>query len=267
MLQDLDLVLAQVWPWAALPFGVVFGSFANVLIHRLPRGESVVHPPSACPRCGAAIRARDNLPILSWLLLRGRCRRCRAPISVRYPLVELANGLLWLLAAHLSGPTLRAAVLCLLATALLVLALIDLEHQLLPDAITLPGTALGLAASFLPGSPLSPLEAALSALGGYLLFALVARGWQAWRGVEALGQGDWKMAAMLGAFFGWRGLLLTVFLATLSGSLVGGVLIARRRGGMQSKLPLGSFLGVAGLAVLYGGRELLAWYAGFFPEP
>ena len=147
MLQDLDLVLAQVWPWVALPFGLVFGSFANVLIHRLPREQSVVHPPSACPRCGAGIRARDNVPVLSWLLLRGRCRQCQAPISVRYPLVELANGLLWLLTAHLFGPTPRAAVLCFLATALLVLTLIDLEHQLLPDAITLPATALGVPAS------------------------------------------------------------------------------------------------------------------------
>lgn len=285
---------------AALLFGLVMGSFANVLIHRLPdRSEAALEAPdpplwrslsqawrrvavprrSGCPRCGSAIQGRDNIPLLSYLLLRGRCRACRAAISLRYPAVELANGSLWAALALIHGASARALVLMLLATVLLVLALIDLELQLLPDALTLPGTALGVAAAGLASAGLFPewpigLIAAAggagrfggalpAAAGGYVLFWLVASAWRRLRGVEALGQGDWKMAAMLGAFLGWQKLLLTVFLATLSGSLAGVALMALGRGGGQSPLPLGTFLGLGGLAVLFAGDWLLAWYGGF----
>ena len=301
---------------AALLFGLVVGSFANVVIHRLPeRGEAegdpgdergllaaiaaawarVAHPRrSHCPHCGAAIGARDNVPVLSFLLLGGRCRSCRAPIAWRYPLVEAANGTMWagLLLVH--GPSLRTGVLMLLGTTLLVLALIDLELQLLPDALTLPGTALGLllaglASAGVPGWPLpllgspsavapGPLPvgllrafslldgAAPAAAFGYSMFWLIAWIWQKHvrPGVEALVQGDWKLAAMLGAFLGSRGLLLTVFLATLAGSLVGVSLMGLRRGDMQSRLPLGTFLGLAGIVVLFCGEPLFAWYTGLF---
>jgi len=143
----------------ALLLGLVVGSFANVCVYRLPRGESVVSPPSRCPRCGSRITARDNLPVLSFLLLRGRCRSCGAPISWRYPAVEAATGLLWLGLAATFGPAPRTAVAMALVTALLVLSLIDLDHKILPDVITLPGIVVGLAASFLPGSPVRPLSA------------------------------------------------------------------------------------------------------------
>ena len=262
----------------ALLLGLVVGSFANVCIHRLPREHepaagrfawakdlwaqlrSVVHPPSHCPRCGQPIRPRDNVPVLSWLLLRGRCRSCRAPISWRYPAVEAANGLLWLALAVMRGPSLQTAVAMILVTALLVLSLIDLEHQLLPDAITLPGTAAGLAASVLPGSPLGPLEAALAAAGGWIGCALVALAWKKLRHVDALGEGDWKMTAMLGAFFGWERLLLNVLLASASGALVGVAAVLLGKGGMKSRLPLGTFLGAAGLLIVLFGDALLAGY-------
>ena len=289
----------------ALLFGLVVGSFANVVIHRLPerRGgpaeadrpaaprslreffsdvradfrpdwrsirscwSRVAHPRrSRCPLCGAGIRARDNVPLLSFLLLRGRCRDCRAPISWRYPAVEAANGLLWggLVLAY--GATPRTLVLVPLATALLVLASIDSDIQQLPDAITVPGVLAGVAASVFTQSSPTKLQALglslASALGGYLIFASVALAWQLLRGIEALGQGDWKMAAMLGAFLGWRALLLTTFLAALAGALAGVALIASGRGDMQSKLPLGTFLGLAGIAVLFCGDALLAWYRG-----
>src|SRR5574341_465030 len=159
----------------ALLVGLIVGSFANVCIHRLPRGTSVVHPPSRCPACGTLIKAYDNLPVLGWLLLRGRCRACRAPISWRYPVVEAANGLLWLALAAWHGPAPRTFVEMAFVTALLVLGLIDLDHQILPDVITLPGLAIGLAASFLPGSPVTPLVAALASAGGWLTFASVAQ--------------------------------------------------------------------------------------------
>jgi leader peptidase (prepilin peptidase)/N-methyltransferase len=195
---------------------------------------------------------------VSWLALRGRCRSCRAPIAWRYPAVEASNGLLWLALAAIRGPAVQTFVAMALATALLVLALIDLEHQILPDAVTLPGVAFGLAASLLPGSPVRPLEAALAALGGWLAFALVALAWRKLRHIEALGQGDWKMAALLGAFFGPEKLLLVVLLASASGALVGILAILAGKGGLRSRLPLGSFLGVSGLLVVFAGDPLLA---------
>lgn len=280
-----DLVLALV---AGL-FGLVVGSFANVVIHRLPdraadpaaeaplwrsigRAWTRVRRPrrSQCPRCAAPIRARDNLPVLSFLLLCGRCRDCGAPISWRYPAVEVGNGLLWGGLALSYGPSPAALVVMLLATALLALALIDLELQLLPDAITLPATAFGLGLAALASAgwfaswPLTLFESGAAAAGGYLAFWGIAAAWRRLRGVEALGQGDWKMAAMLGAFLGWQKLLLTVFVASLAGSLVGGALILSRRGGSQSRLPLGSFLGLAGIATLFAGDPLLAWYRSLF---
>ena len=262
----------------ALLLGLVVGSFANVCIHRLPleRGpatgpfagaidlwrqvRSLIHPPSHCPRCGKPIRPWDNVPLLSWLVLGGRCRSCRALIAWRYPAVEAANGVLWLALAATRGPAVQTAVAMALVTALLVLALIDLEHQILPDAITLPGVALGLAASLLPGSPVRPLEAALAAGGGWLAFALVALAWQKLRHIEALGQGDWKMAAMLGAFLGWERLLVVVLLASASGALVGLLGLLSGRGGLRSKLPLGTFLGGAGILVVFFGDALLRGY-------
>jgi leader peptidase (prepilin peptidase)/N-methyltransferase len=246
----------------ALLLGLVVGSFANVCIHRLPRHESVVRPPSRCPACGTLIRARDNVPVLAWLLLRGRCRACRAPISPRYPAVEAANGLLWLALAALRGPRPQTFVAMALVTALLVLGLIDLDHQILPDAITLPGIVAGLAASLLPGSPVPPLAALLAAAGGWLAFAAVAKAYLWVRGIEGLGQGDWKLAAMLGAFLGWRTLLLTVLLASLAGTLVGlGAVVLRGRD-MRYALPLGTFLGAAGIAVVFFGDPIMTWYRG-----
>jgi leader peptidase (prepilin peptidase)/N-methyltransferase len=244
--------------------GLVVGSFANVCIHRLPRGESVVSPPSRCPGCGARIEARDNLPVLGWLLLRGRCRRCRAPISWRYPAVEATNGLLWLALAVLHGARWSTAVEMALVTALLILSLIDFDHQILPDVITLPGIGLGLAVSFLPEWPVSPVTAFAAAAGGWLAFAVVAKAYEKARGVEGLGQGDWKLAAMLGAFLGWQKMLLTVLLASVAGTVVGLLAIALRGRDMRYALPLGTFLGVSGTLVVFVGDLLLAWYRGLF---
>jgi leader peptidase (prepilin peptidase) / N-methyltransferase len=272
------ILRTPVFEIAALLFGLVVGSFANVCIHRLPQdyeptpgrlgplrdlwrqAVSVVHPGSHCPRCGRAIRPWDNVPVLSWLWLRGRCRACALPIAIRYPAVEAANGLLWLGLALAGGPRLQTLVAMLFVTVLLILVLIDLEHQLLPDVLTLPGTAIGIAASFLPGARVAPLHAAAAALGGYLCFALLAWLWRRLRGIEALGQGDWKMAALLGAFLGSSGLLLTVLIASAAGSLVGVALIVRGGGGWQSRLPFGSFLGAAGIVAVFAADGILSWY-------
>jgi leader peptidase (prepilin peptidase)/N-methyltransferase len=276
------LLRSPVFEVYALLLGLVVGSFANVCIHRLPadfepapgrlgflrdlarQALSVVHPPSHCPRCRQPIRWYDNVPLVSWLMLRARCRSCRLPIPVRYPAVEAANGLLWLGLAIQHGPRLRTAVEMLFVTALLVLVIVDLEHQLLPDAITLPGTIAAFLASFLPGAPADPLESALAAAFGYLAFAALAWLWRRMRGLEALGEGDWKMAAMLGALLGAERLMLVLLVASTAGALVGAGTILLRRGGWQSKLPFGTFLGLAAMLVLYAGEPLLRGYRGLF---
>jgi leader peptidase (prepilin peptidase)/N-methyltransferase len=257
----LSLLQPPFWKWSALVLGLIVGSFANVCIHRLPRRQSVGTPPSACPRCGARIRPWDNVPVLSYLALLGRCRRCRAPISARYPLVEAANGAAYFALAALMGPHLRTVVMMGLVTALLVLSLIDLEWQILPNVITLPGVAVGILASFLPGPP-TTLGALAAAAGGYLALMALALAWKRFRHVDALGEGDWKMTAMLGAFLGWQGMVLTVFLASVMGTVVGVALIAFAGRTREHKLPLGTFLGLAGIAVVFVGDPLLAWYRG-----
>jgi leader peptidase (prepilin peptidase)/N-methyltransferase len=276
------LLRTPVFEAYALLVGLVVGSFANVCIHRLPADfepspgrlgflrdllrqmASVVHPPSHCPRCMKPIRWYDNVPILSWLVLRARCRSCGLPIPARYPAVEAVNGLLWLALAVLHGPRARTAVEMAFVTALLALVVIDFEHQLLPDAITLPGALGAFLASFLPGSPLSPLESFLAAGAGYLVFAFLAWLWRRLRKVDALGEGDWKMAALLGAFFGWERLLLVLLVASTAGAVVGVGSVLARRGDWQTRLPFGTFLGLAAMLVLYGGEVLLAAYRGVF---
>lgn len=258
-----DLLSPPVWECFSLLLGLIVGSFANVVIHRLPLGQSVVRPRSRCPRCGNEIRALDNLPVLSYLVLRGRCRHCRARISPRYPVVEATNGLLYLAIALLLGPTPRTLVAMALVTSLLILSLIDLDHQLLPDAITKPGILAGLLASLLPGPP-TPLESAASAVGGYVALMAVAFLARLYYREEALGRGDWKMAAMLGAFLGWQGMLLALLVGSLLGSLVGLALIAFFGGSRRSRIPLGTFLAAGGMAVVLVGEALLGWYRGFF---
>jgi len=259
-----ELLRSPLFETVAFLVGLIVGSFANVCIYRVPAGESVVSPPSRCPRCGEGISALDNVPVLSFLWLSGRCRHCRTLIPLRYPAVELANGLVWLGLAGLGGARPQTFVAMLLATALLVLSLIDLDHHLLPNVITLPGIALGLLASFLPGSPVTPFEAAAAAAGGYLAFLVVAEVYEKVRGVEGLGQGDWKMTAMLGAFLGWQKMLLVVFLASVAGTVIGLALVAFRGRDTKYALPLGTFLGGAGIAALFVGDPLLDWYRGFF---
>ncbi len=285
MIHDSDLRLALpslAFDLLALVIGLSVGSFANVCIHRIPLGQSVVTPPSRCPACGALVRAFDNVPVLSWFWLRGRCRSCRAPFSFRYPLVEAANGLLYLALAVASGLSVWTLVAMPLVTALLVLALIDFDVQLLPNVITLPGIALGIAASFFlyPAWPVGWRESVASAAGGYLALLLVNFAYEKIQGQEGLGQGDWKMAAFLGAFLGWEKMLLVVFLASLGGTAVAFWLGVRQLWGRLSvggkiegstglplgkiKLPLGTFLSAAGIAVLFGGELILNWYKGPF---
>lgn len=248
---------------AAGLFGATVGSFLNVLIHRLPRGESIVRPASHCPSCGATIRALENVPLVSWLALRGRCRTCRVRIPLRYPGVELITGVLWALLAW-RAPTLPAFFAgAFLISACLALLAIDAEFQILPDAITLSGTAVGLALSFAPGAPTPAASLAGAALGGGTLF-LLGWLWEKLRGVEAMGFGDVKMLAMIGAFLGPWGVLLTVLFASATGAAIGILLIAARRGSLRMALPFGVFLALGAIAVVFFGTPVLERYRALF---
>ena len=238
--------------------GLAVGSFLNVCIHRLPRGGSLIGPGSRCPACGYELRWYDNVPVLSYLWLGARCRSCRSRISIRYPIVELVTMGMFLLHYQVFGWDALLVPRLLFACAMIVLFEIDLEHQILPDVITLPGIAAGLlfALVFPPGLR----SAALGMLvGGGVLFA-IGEAWSRLRKVEAMGFGDVKMLAMIGAFVGLKVIVVTFVLASYLGGLAGIVLIATRRGGMMSKVPFGTFLAVAALAASLWGNAIADWY-------
>jgi len=253
--------------------GAVAGSFLNVCIHRLPLRLSVVRPGSACPACRRPIAWHDNIPVLSYFVLLGRCRSCRAPISPRYPIVEASTALLFALLFVRYGPTPDFVEKAILAAALVALIVIDARHQILPNVITLPGIALGLLSSPLRGDAASrPVrDAILGCAFGYAIpWAINACYllWQAARGVpgdrreDGIGQGDFKLLAMIGAFLGLRLLLFTLFFGAVSGALFGVAMILFRGYGWKSKLPYGVFLGGAALLALFAGDPFVSWYAG-----
>ena len=265
--------------------GLAIGSFLNVCIHRLPKGESIVHPRSRCPHCGRMIAAYDNVPVLSYLWLRGRCRHCHSRISPFYPLIELLTGLTFLLVYHRWGISPPAVKAVLLASALIVLTFTDLRERLLPDRITFPGIAAGfLFALWLPledgtaalllrllGGPnlsavlLSVADALLGALlGAGLLFAL-GEIWYRLRRVEAMGLGDVKMMGMVGLFLGIKLTVLTLLLGSLLGSLLGGLFLLLAGKDTRYELPFGTFLGVAALIALFWGPQLVTSYLSLFP--
>jgi leader peptidase (prepilin peptidase)/N-methyltransferase len=240
--------------------GLIVGSYLNVVIHRLPRRESTVLPRSRCPHCGARIRAIDNLPLVSFLFLRGRCRACKAPISWRYPLVEAMTGALFVGCLEAFGVSWHAVVAAAFGCVLVALAGIDLEHFLLPDVLTLPALVAGLLIS-LRADWITAQQALLGAvLGGGALW-LLAQAWVILRHEEGMGLGDVKMLAMVGAFLGWQGVIVTVFLGSLAGAVLGLSLIAAGRLDLGSRLPFGVFLAGGALASLFAGPALVMRYS------
>jgi leader peptidase (prepilin peptidase)/N-methyltransferase len=265
----------------AFVFGLIIGSFLNVVIHRLPRAESVVFPPSHCPHCGYQIKPYDNIPVLSYLLLRGRCRGCRARISPIYPAVELLVGCLYLAFFLLrGGPTPEFFVDIIFASMIVPLVFIDLEHMLLPNAITYPGLVIGFllrllvpvpyfdhlrAATAFQGWPdwaVSLVGSGLGALAGGGVLWLIRKGYFLAMKREGMGQGDEKMMFMVGAFLGWQLTIVTIFFAAFAGSIIGLLLIALRGGSMKTAIPFGVFLGPAALVSLAVGEKVVAWYLG-----
>lgn len=242
--------------------GLVVGSFLNVCIHRLPRRESIAFPASHCPACGRSLAWFENVPVLAYVALGGRCRSCRAVIGLRYPLVELTTGALFVV--HYSQLGLEPLLVprLVLASAMVALFAIDLEHQLLPNAITLPGIVAGFVFSlFLPPGWSSSLLGIL--LGGAIPWA-IAEAWFRVRQEEAMGGGDIKMLAMIGAFLGWPLMLLTLVLASFLGSIVGLAVIAWGRGTMKSLLPFGTFLAIATVVSSLYGEAILSWYISHY---
>ena len=244
--------------------GAAVGSFLNVCIYRWPAGESVLRPRSRCPGCRKPIAWYDNVPILSWLLLRGRCRSCSEPISPQYPLIEAVVAALWLGSALWLGPGLEAVRGAIFLTVLLAIAIIDGRHRIIPDQLSLGGAAAGLLLAAWPeGFPL--LTSLIGAVGGYLFMLLVQKGGEILFRKPALGTGDVHMMAMIGAFVGLGGSLLTIFLGSVLGLAIGVPLswIQGKLEAMGTYLPLGTFLAM-GAAVTYArGDAIIGWYIGY----
>jgi len=270
-------------------FGAIIGSFLNVVIHRVPLEQSIVFPNSRCASCGAAIAFYDNIPVLSYLVLRAKCRHCKERISFRYPAVELLTAALFIGVAWHDGLSAALPFDLVFASALLALVFIDAEHMILPNVITYPGIVFAVVARvaipFLTGTPhfddvpslaqgaLADMPTWLTSLAGALIGALLGGGslwlmgwtWEKLRGIEAMGLGDVKMMFMVGAYLGWRLTILTIFIGVLSGSVIGIALMARQgQRNMQMLLPFGVFLGLGAIAALLFGSPLVEWYAGQF---
>lgn len=243
--------------------GLIVGSFLNVCIYRLPRRQSLNWPGSRCTSCERALSWYENIPLVSWIALRGQCRTCGARISVMYPLVELVTGALFVAGYAIYGWTPLLAVRLAFACAMVVLFAVDLRHHILPNVITVPGIVIGLLVSlFLPTPGWRSSLIGLIA-GGGVLFA-IAEAYYRFRGVEGLGMGDVKMLSMIGAFLGWELMLVTLILASFAGSIIGVGVIALGRGGMKAALPFGTFLAVGALTAAVAGDPLIDWYIGFY---
>jgi leader peptidase (prepilin peptidase)/N-methyltransferase len=243
-------------------FGLAAGSFLNVCIYRLPRRESIMLPASHCTSCGRALRWYENVPVVSWLLLRGRCRTCRASISVFYPLVEAAAALMavvWCLQFGLSWLFVSRLVF---GFALLVLFVVDLRERILPNVITVPGIVLGVLFSLF--GPPGWFDSLVGLLVGGLGLLLIGEGYYRLRKEEGLGMGDVKMLGMIGAFLGWKLMLLTLVLSSLVGSVVGLGMIALRKGDLKYALPFGTFLALGALVATVVGEPIVKWYFSFY---
>jgi leader peptidase (prepilin peptidase)/N-methyltransferase len=271
------IALPEVLPWVALAFGLCVGSFLNVVVHRLPRmmerewrvqcaefegreaepvpRYNLVVPRSACPSCGRMVRAHENVPVASWLFLRGRCAGCKAPISPRYPVVEVAGGAIAAYAAARYGASLAALGAMIFGWTLLALALIDYDTQYLPDDLTLPlvwaGLAFNLGGTFVPLS-----SAVIGAIAGYLSLWLVYWAFKLATGKEGMGYGDFKLLAAIGAWLGWAMLPLVILLSSMVGAILGIAMIAAKRHGRDKPMPFGPYLAAAGAIALFWGPEI-----------
>ncbi len=243
--------------------GLCIGSFLNVCIYRLPSERSIVRPASACPSCGTPLRWYDNIPVISYLLLRGRCRSCKTGISLRYPMVEMLSALFALAVFLRFGLRAESLVFFVFIAALLVITFIDIDHRIIPDVISLPGIPIGFAASFL--LPQVSWHASMLGIliGGGSLFA-VAWGYRLLTGKDGMGGGDIKLLAMIGAFIGWQGVLFTIMASSFTGTLAGLLVMIKNRKNMKLAVPFGPFLAIGAILYIFFGPQLIEWYMGRF---
>ena len=245
----------------AILIGLALGSFLNVCIYRLPLKKSIISPSSSCPRCGARLRAYENIPIVSFVLLRGRCRHCKNPISWRYPVVEALIGLLSLALFTRYGFSYQYILFLLFVCLLVTVSFVDLDHQIIPDKLSFTGIALGLAAAVLTGH-IAWHDSLIGIAAGYCALFLVEKGYKFITGKEGMGRGDAKMLAMIGAWLGWRALAFVVLVSSLAGALIGSVSLLLAGKALGVRIPFGPFLSMGALIYLFFGRQLTAWYLG-----
>jgi len=244
-------------------FGMCIGSFLNVCIYRLPMSKSIIHPRSMCLSCGNTIRFYDNIPIISYVGLRGRCRYCSTPISIRYPLVEAMSGLFGLGVYLKFGPTPQAVIYFAFIATLLVITFIDIDHRIIPDVISLPGIPVFFLASLsLP--TLTYLDSLLGILAGGGTLYLVAFVYTLLTKKEGMGGGDIKLLAMIGALIGWKGVFFTIFVSSAVGTVSGMVIMLMTRQGMKLAVPFGPFLAIGAISYIFFGPQLLAFYFNMF---
>ena len=244
-------------------FGAIVGSFLNVCIYRIPEGMSIVSPPSRCPSCETRIRWYQNIPIVGWLFLGGKCAACRAPISIRYPLIEALTGALYLLAGYCFGFSVVLGIVLVFLSALVVISFIDLDHQIIPNVISFPGIAVGFVLSFV-NPYLSWTDSLFGIVFGAGLLGVVAGGYTLLTGKEGMGMGDLKLLAMIGAFLGWQSVLPTVFFAALSGTFIGVPLMVLKGADGKLALPFGPFLSLAAVVYLFWWFDIFTWYQSLF---
>ncbi len=249
----------------AIFFGLFIGSFLNVCIYRIPRGLSIVWPGSKCPDCDTPIRAYDNIPLLSWIILRGKCRTCRQRISVRYPIVEALTSVIAIVFLHKYGLTPQFFIYYAFACALITITYIDLDFQIIPDRLSLGGIIVGLLCVY--WLPVSYKDALIGMVfGGGVLLAIIY-GYYFLTKKQGMGGGDVKLLAMIGVFTGWQGVLFILFSASLIGSVIGITWVYINRKDMKAAIPFGPFLSIGALIYLLWGPPMITWYFGFMRQP
>jgi len=255
MYYDINVILIFI-------LGLVVGSFSNVCIYRIPRNESIIYPASHCPKCRSNISPKDNIPLLSYILLKGRCRHCKSKISIQYPIVEFLSGLIYLIIVLVYGLSIQTLIYILLSSALIIIAFIDLNEQIVPDVISLPGIVIGFILSFFVPY-ISFINSALGVLVGGGIILIIALGGSAIFKKEAMGGGDVKLAAMVGAFLGWRYITISLFLGFFLGALTGIFLIMAKIKSREDAVPFGPFIVLGSFISLLWGEKIISWYLRF----
>jgi len=242
--------------------GLIVGSFSNVCIYRIPKNESIIFPASHCPKCLKTIKPIDNIPLLSYILLKGRCRHCKSKISIQYPIVELLTGLIYLIIYLIYGFTIQSLIYIILSSALIIIAFIDLNEQIIPDVISLPGIAIGFILSFFV-TYISFVDSILGIAVGGGIILIIGLGGSVIFKKEAMGGGDIKLVAMIGAFLGYRYIIISIFLGFFLGALTGIILIMAKIKSREDVVPFGPFIVLGSFITLLGGEQIISWYLGF----